>query len=150
MVRNLKKCTVTKLKSYSQKLMILLSGMWNKPSRSHSPVSPNIYRSPTLVKANFTPPTSPPPKEQNTRPPPHSPHRTSNNPHPQLRSKTPGKSKGSSFSSPVPSPVQSPVQSPVPRSVHLVYREIQRLVQRHGAVPNEKGQRVLILIECFK
>ena len=67
--------------------MILFSGMWNKPSRSHSPVSPNIYRSPTLVKANFTPPTSPPPKEQ--RPPPHSPHRT--NPHPQLRSKTPGK-----------------------------------------------------------
>ena len=70
--------------------------MWNKPSRSHSPVTPSIYRSPTLVKANFTPPTSPsPPKENggqipNNRPPPHhSPHRS--NPHPQLRSKTPGK-----------------------------------------------------------
>ena len=94
--------------------MILLSGMWNKPSRSHSPVSPNIYRSPTLVKANFTPPTSPPPKEQNTRPPPHSPHRTSNNPHPQLRSKTPGKSKRILILEPRPEP--GPEPGPEPRS----------------------------------
>ena len=78
-------------------MIIFFSGMWNKPSRSHSPVSPNVYRSPTLVKANFTPPTSPPPTSTpggqipNTRPPPHhSPHRS--NPPPQLRSKTPGKS----------------------------------------------------------
>jgi hypothetical protein len=60
------------------------SGMWNKP-RSHSPASPmsptgastQIYKSPTLIKANFTPPTSPQPKSQKT------------SSQVQLRSKTP-------------------------------------------------------------
>ena len=60
--------------------------MWNKP-RSHSPISPSgqntpIYKSPTLIKANFTPPTSPEPKSIKTQ--------KTSNPQVHLRSKTPG------------------------------------------------------------
>merc|ERR1711962_618564 len=107
--------------------------MWNKPSRSHSPVTPSIYRSPTLVKANFTPPTSPPPKEQNTRPPPHSPHR--NNPHPQLRSKTPA---------PRPAP-RSSTQRERPKSVNP-----DRMLQMTSGGQNRKAMKKQLSLEVLE
>jgi len=109
------------------------SGMWNKPSRSHSPVTPNIYRSPTLVKANFTPPTSPPPPKeqiQNTRPPPHSPIRSI--PHPQLRSKTPA---------PRPAP-RSSTQRERPKSVNPD-RMLQMTGQSRKAMKKQLSLEVL-------